>query len=337
MKCKRCNEELKGNNYYTYYTKVGTLCKSCLVEEYMAELSVTKGNVERAIHTICDRYNLVFKRELLKNRRNEGLSLTAIFKNYMRDITTLPQYSRLDSKDSDLWNAESSQFKKICDKEESRTVVEFLENERLQLQSKLDKALNNDDASLYSKYIQAYERTLLLLQKESWQEKFSHYHSDGKELISTWEQKGEDIRNKKVYEVKEIKEVTKDNKILTKQYGETTEMINKTTPMIVYYEKDKDLDVKKFLLNIKAIDYTHYHEFECLYNNTLPNGYSTTDEQSKELLLQINDSQFKVIGGELKDFDVSEYINEGVNTINIFSYTQYRVTASYTCEGYMNI
>lgn len=180
-------------------------------------------------------------------------------------------------------------------------------------------------------------RNIPIKPREVWKEKFEYTKSSGKELISTWEQKGEDIRNKKVYEVKEIKEVTKDNKILTKQYGETTAMINKTTPMIVYYEKDKDLDVKKFLLNIKAIDYTHYHEFECLYNNTLPNGYSTTDEQSKELLLQINDSQFKVIGGELKDFDVSEYINEGVNTINIFSYTQYRVTTSYTCEGYMNI
>ena len=334
MKCKRCEEELRKGNYYL---KVDSLCKSCLVEEYMAELSVSKGNSESAIHVICDRYNLVFKRELLDNKRNKGLSLTAIFKRYMRDITSLPQYSRLDNSDSDIWTSETSNFEKPCAEEQNRTVADFLENERIQLQLKLDKALNNDDASLYNKYIQAYERTLSLLEKTSWQEKFSHYNSDGKELISTWEQKGEDIRNKKTYEVKEVKKVIKDNKILTKQYIETTAMINKTTPMIVYYEKDKDLDVNKFLLNIKAIDYTHYHEFERLYNNTLPNGYSTTDEQSKELFLQINNNQFKVVGGELKDFEVSEYINEGVNTINILGCSQHRVTISYTCEGYMNI
>lgn len=331
MKCKRCEEELRKGNYYI---KVDSLCKSCLVEEYMAELSVSKGNSESAMHAICDRYNLVFKRELLDSKRNEGLSLTAIFKRYMRDITSLPQYSRLDNRDSDIWTSETGNFEKTCAKEQNRTVADFLENERIQLQLKLDKALNNDDASLYGKYIQAYEKTLSLLEKTSWQEKFSHYHSDGKELISTWEQKGEDIRNEKVYEVKEV---IKDNKILTKQYGESTDIIDSNSPMIFYYEKDKDLDIKNFKLSVKANESNQCNSFNDSHS-AVKSSTSFLVKPSKYLLFSVNDGDLtRIEDGKLTKFDLSNFIKDGMNSIKIISNTQHRVTVSYECEGHISM
>lgn len=311
--------------------------KNTKLNEIINYYNSTKGDIYATIFETCKYFDLVYDVDLIYQIKNSPNGYKFIFKEYLRRINSLPQYNKLSFKDS-KYTTLSNKLNKGKKIDESLNTLGFLNKEKTSLEQKISEMLKKGDIETYKNLIIAYKEVLRLIKDEDvWQEKFSHYNSDGKELISTWEQKGEDIRNKKTYEVKEVKKVIKDNKILTKQYVETTAMINKTTPMIVYYEKDKDLDVNKFLLNIKAIDYTHYHEFERLYNNTLPNGYSTTDEQSKELFLQINNNQFKVVGGELKDFDVSEYINEGVNTINILDCSQHRVTISYTREGYMNI
>lgn len=92
--------------------------------------------------------------------------------------------------------------------------LNFLNKEKENLEQKISRTLEKGDIGTYKNLMQAYERVLYLIKEEDvWQEKFSHYHADGKELISTWEQKGEDIRNKKTYEVKEKLNQQDDNKL----------------------------------------------------------------------------------------------------------------------------
>lgn len=82
---------------------------------------------------------------------------------------------------------------------------QFLENERIALEEKITEARNKGNENTYKNLIQAYERVLELIRKENkWEERYSKYKSNDKDMISTWEQKGEEIRNVRKYEVKEI-------------------------------------------------------------------------------------------------------------------------------------
>lgn len=83
----------------------------------------------------------------------------------------------------------------------------FLENEKIELEKKIIQARENGSENTYKNLIQAYERILELIRKENkWEDKYSHYklqndNGEWEEVVSTWEQKGEDIKNHKTYKV----------------------------------------------------------------------------------------------------------------------------------------
>lgn len=85
----------------------------------------------------------------------------------------------------------------------------FLENEKIELEKKIIQARENGSENTYKNLIQAYERILELIRKENkWEDKYSHYklkndNGELEEVVSTWKQKGEDIRNHKTYKVVE--------------------------------------------------------------------------------------------------------------------------------------
>lgn len=88
---------------------------------------------------------------------------------------------------------------------------EFLENERIALEDKITKAREGNNENTYKNLIQAYERVLELIRKENlWSDMYSHYKMkiDGEfqEVVSVWQQKGEDIRNHRIFKVE--KEIT---------------------------------------------------------------------------------------------------------------------------------
>jgi len=89
---------------------------------------------------------------------------------------------------------------------------QFLENEKLALEDKLVKARDGSNENTYKNLIQAYERVLELIRKENvWTDMYSHYKmkidDEFQEVVSTWKQKGEDIKDHKTN--KEIGEIYK--------------------------------------------------------------------------------------------------------------------------------
>lgn len=85
---------------------------------------------------------------------------------------------------------------------------EFLEHERLELQTRLTQSLEKSDIGTYKNLIQAYERILTLQsQEDKWVQMYSKYETKSKEeddftpVVSVWEQKGEEIRNHRIFEI----------------------------------------------------------------------------------------------------------------------------------------
>ena len=92
-------------------------------------------------------------------------------------------------------------------------INKFLENEKIVLEEKITEARNNEKENTCKNLIQAYERVLELIRKENiWTDMYSHYQmkidDDFQEVVSTWQQKDEDIREHKIYKIE--KEITND-------------------------------------------------------------------------------------------------------------------------------
>jgi len=97
-------------------------------------------------------------------------------------------------------------------------LIESLIAEEQELIKKIEKSRKDDDYGLYKNLIRALtdvtslkQRELANLPKETWKDMFSHYKmkidDEFKEVVSTWRQKGEDIKDHKIYKIeKEIKE-----------------------------------------------------------------------------------------------------------------------------------
>ena len=91
---------------------------------------------------------------------------------------------------------------------------QFLENEKISLEDKITKAREGNNENTYKNLIQAYERVLELIRKENvWTDMYSHYklkiEDEFQDVVSTWKQKGEDIKDHKIYKIE--KEITNDN------------------------------------------------------------------------------------------------------------------------------
>ena len=98
------------------------------------------------------------------------------------------------------------------------SLIESLITEEQELLIKIEKSRDNNDFGLYKNLIRALtdvtmlkQRELDRLPKETWKDNFSHYYegreveSSNNEYVATWEQKGDEIKNHKVYKVeKEI-------------------------------------------------------------------------------------------------------------------------------------
>ena len=98
--------------------------------------------------------------------------------------------------------------------ENKESLIESLIAEETELLKKIKKSRDNNDFGTYKNLIRALtdvtmlkQRELDRLPKETWKDMYSHYY-EGREVekgdneyIATWEQKGDDIRNKKTYKI----------------------------------------------------------------------------------------------------------------------------------------
>lgn len=129
---------------------------------------------------------------------------------------------------------------------------DFLEHERLELQTRLMQSLDGNDIGTYKNLIQAYERILMLQSQESnkpkeeWALMYSDYKTNGDNsedeklirIVAVWEQKGDEIRNHRMFEVK--REVEYND-----TYGSKGEV--GSNPIMAEFDKRKFRTVYKFL------------------------------------------------------------------------------------------
>lgn len=90
----------------------------------------------------------------------------------------------------------------------NKPLLEALQNEQNQLLQKLAKISqgDKDNYGTYKNIIQSLSEVTRLIEKESWKDMYSHYQlkdSNGEfqEVVSTWKQKGEDIKDHHIYRV----------------------------------------------------------------------------------------------------------------------------------------
>lgn len=95
-----------------------------------------------------------------------------------------------------------------CEVSKELSLLEALQNEQTQLLKKLAKISqgDNDNYGTYKNIIQALSEVTRLIEKESWKDMYSHYQlkdGDGEfqEVVSTWRQKGEDIKDHHIYSI----------------------------------------------------------------------------------------------------------------------------------------
>lgn len=95
-----------------------------------------------------------------------------------------------------------------CEVSKELSLLEALQNEQTQLLKKLAKISqgDNDNYGTYKNIIQALSEVTRLIENESWKDMYSHYKeqsNDGEweERVSTWQQKGEDIKDHHIYKI----------------------------------------------------------------------------------------------------------------------------------------
>ena len=129
----------------------------------------------------------------------------------------------------------------------NKPLLEALQNEQSQLLQKLAKIRQEDNYGTYKNIIMALSEVTRLIEKESWRDMYSHYQLrnddfEFEEVISTWKQKGEDIRDHHIYkidgEIPTVKiKIDKENMI------ETDDEV--TIPLIIDDKSKHDIKLKK--------------------------------------------------------------------------------------------
>lgn len=214
--------------------------------------------------------------------------------------------------------------------------LEFLNKEKTSLEQKISETLKRGDIGTYKNLIIAYKEVLRLIKDEdTWQEKFSHYYSNGKELMSTWEQKGEDIRNEKIYEVKEI--IEQKDLFSTYEYH-TSKNIDKNNSLKIGINKAEDYSLKSATLDIKINNMRHFHTVEksTCSNSTCLTSYTYTD--GVKILIVINGITAFKLSDDGGIFDISKYMRNGENVIEVCSVNNsYDVIADVKIKNKLNM
>ena len=191
--CTECKSVKKESKFYqrvisACYNENNNLtgiCKECLIAEFQSALENFKGNVIDSIDYICSKYNLPFVRKLILTYR-EGESGTKAFKEYMRSISSLPQYRGMRYEKGD-------KEKEV----EYKSDIDFLEEDIKSLRMKIVKALEHDDVNAHGKWMNSLREACRLksdLERDKktptkWELKWSKYKiEDDIPMISIWEQ-----------------------------------------------------------------------------------------------------------------------------------------------------
>lgn len=247
MKCINCKEDKKKSNFYEGFNE----CKDCIkfkidnVENYNIEQCIINILYDNGYKFNKECFNSCFDKTL---KTLEGLSNNGRFTEYLKRINSLPQYEdyRYGNKNNysqvtitpDGVTCTFGEFRVV-----PNSLLESLINEENELLRKIKYSRDNKDFGTYKNLIRALtdittlkNRELDRLPKDKWESLYSHYkekneNGDFEDMVATWEQKGDDIRNHKIYKIeKEISkpvekvyiDVSRDSNYPTKIYTNDT-------------------------------------------------------------------------------------------------------------------
>lgn len=157
---------------------------------------------------------------------------------------------------SEVYNEKGEGSKVITSKDSmnisfNMSLLEALQNEQVELLKKLSKIRQEDNYGTYKNIIMALSEVTRLIERntpiEKWEDRFSHYkeqnnNGEWEETVSTWQQKGEEIKNVKKYRV--IKEIpTVKIKIDKENMIETDYEL--TVPLIIDDKLKHEIKLKK--------------------------------------------------------------------------------------------
>ncbi|WP_252225017.1 MULTISPECIES: hypothetical protein [unclassified Clostridium] len=258
MECINCKKDKKKSNFYEGFNE----CKDCI--KFKID-NIENHNVEQCIINILYDNGYKFNEECFNScfdkisKPLEGLSNNGRFKEYLKRINSLPQYE-------DYRYGNKNNYSQVTIKPDGVTctfgefkimpnsLVESLINEENELLRKIKHSRDSQDFGTYKNLIRALtdittlkNRELDRFPKDKWESVYSHYkekneNGDFEDMVATWEKKGEDIRNHKIYKIE--KEI---NKPIEK----------------LYFDVSRDSDAKTLLYFKNKI----YRLKDCTYEN----------------------------------------------------------------------
>lgn len=115
------------------------------------------------------------------------------------------------------------------------SLIKCLKNEQELLVESIEKARKEGNIGTYKNLVNALRDVTKIIQEneikeEVWLEKYSKYTSDGLDMVSTWEQKGDKVRNIKEY-------VVSDCFISDTLYKSVTQCIEYVTPTMGHKQR----------------------------------------------------------------------------------------------------
>lgn len=230
-------ERIKGGQCITwdrpedYYELISTKTKEEVRKQYEGLTNQVGMNKKSAILKICQNYDLIFDQNIVEGCRD--------ISDYMRKIYSLKQYDGKKFKDSIIYLDDNKKdgLPKHChkfvleegldsvastyaiDMENSNSLSDLkldllscvLKKDQKLLLEKMEKAIEEDNMGTYKNLLQALERVTYLIQREEWTQQWSKYSCDDEQYIAVWEQRGSDIRNHRIFEIKSEVELNIDD------------------------------------------------------------------------------------------------------------------------------
>lgn len=162
--CKECNihksitkfyrvikEKLIDNKYQPF-----VICKDCIKKEYLLEYEKVNNDFRQALIITCTKYNIYYDENLMQsikeNNIEDGWNL---FQQYIKYISSLPQYNGLKYKDS-VWSDKNIHTKTGISEdiiENEKSDLDFINDDIKQLKKNIEKAIQKEDFNAHNKWM----------------------------------------------------------------------------------------------------------------------------------------------------------------------------------------
>lgn len=134
-------------------SKNNGICKKCLTDKYFNYLNENKGNIGRSIYFLCKEYNLPFDGKIIK----DGVSCSQSLRDYIRQISSLPQYKNVGFEDKIIETGLDLASKNI-----ELSDIDFINEDIKRIKENIVSALDKNDINSHGKWLNSLRDALEL-------------------------------------------------------------------------------------------------------------------------------------------------------------------------------